>query len=243
MRTKKVAYNGSKGDYVVKVYDASGSELSDYLIDRLADSGMFILCRADISKEEITDEFIRDHIEFDGNEDRMGAALYITADFSDKILEGRTSEALTMYVLSDDARTDAFESELTLQLSRMTTFRAGASGETELVEGLKSIDDMNPKKDVISVDTNKTTKLTEEQINQKAQMGYAFSFLTLGFVFVGFFVASGVIKEQKNGVFTRSKSFEDQHTYIFYFEVCICIFGIGADDRSSRCMQLHAGYE
>ncbi len=200
---EKVAYNGSKGDYVVKIYDASGSELSDYLIDRLADSGMFILCRADISEEEITDEFIRDHIEFDGNEDRMGAALYITADFSDKILEGRTAEALTMYVLSDDARTDAFESELTLQLSRMTTFRSGATGEKELVEGLKSIDDMNPKKDVISVDTNKTTKLTEEQINQKAQMGYAFSFLTLGFVFVGFFVASGVIKEQKNGVFTR----------------------------------------
>lgn len=200
---EKVAYNGSKGDYVVKIYDASGSELSDYLIDRLADSGMFILCRADISGEEITDEFIRDHIKFDGNEDRMGAALYIKADFSDKILEGRTAEALTMYVLSDDARTDAFESELTLQLSRMTTFRAGAAGEKELVEGLKSIDDMNPKKDVISVDTNKTTKLTEEQINQKAQMGYAFSFLTLGFVFVGFFVASGVIKEQKNGVFTR----------------------------------------
>lgn len=200
---EKVAYNGSKGDYVVKIYDASGSELSDYLIDRLADSGMFILCRADISEEEITDEFIRDHIEFDGNEDRMGAALYITTDFSDKILEGRAAEALTMYVLSDDARTDAFESELTLQLSRMTTFRAGATGEKELVEGLKSIDDMNPKKDVISVDTNKTTKLTEEQINQKAQMGYAFSFLTLGFVFVGFFVASGVIKEQKNGVFTR----------------------------------------
>ena len=34
-------------------------------------------------------------------------------------------------------------------------------------------------------------------------MGYAFSFLTLGFVFAGFFVANGVIKEQKNGVFTR----------------------------------------
>ena len=28
---EKVAYNAEKGDYVVKVYDASGSELSDYL--------------------------------------------------------------------------------------------------------------------------------------------------------------------------------------------------------------------
>jgi len=200
---EKVAYYGSKGDCVIKIYDASGSELSDYLIDRLADSGMFILCRADISGEENIDEFIQNHIEFDGNEDRMGAALYITSDFGKKILDGKTAEALTMYVLSDDARIDAFESELTLQLSRMDSFRVGAEGEKELVEGLKNIDDMNPKKDIVSVDTNKARKLTEEQINQKAQMGYAFSFLTLGFVFAGFFVASGVIKEQKNGVFTR----------------------------------------
>ena len=200
---EKVAYYGSKGDCVIKIYDASGSELSDYLIDRLADSGMFILCKTDISGEENIDEFIQNHIEFDGNEDRMGAALYITSDFGKKILDGKTAEALTMYVLSDDARIDAFESELTLQLSRMDSFRIGAEGEKELVEGLKYIDDMNPEKDVISVDTNKARKLTEEQINQKAQMGYAFSFLTLGFVFVGFFVASGVIKEQKNGVFTR----------------------------------------
>ncbi len=200
---EKVAYYGSKGDCVIKIYDASGSELSDYLIDRLADSGMFILCKTDISGEENIDEFIQNHIEFDGNEDRMGAALYITSDFGKKILDGKTAEALTMYVLSDDARIDAFESELTLQLSRMDSFRIGAEGEKELVEGLKYIDDMNPEKDVISVDTNKARKLTEEQINQKAQMGYAFSFLTLGFVFAGFFVASGVIKEQKNGVFTR----------------------------------------
>lgn len=200
---EKVAYYGSKGDCVIKIYDASGSELSDYLIDRLADSGMFILCKTDISGEENIDEFIQNHIEFDGNEDRMGAALYITSDFGKKILDGKTAEALTMYVLSDDARIDAFESELTLQLSRMDSFRAGAEGEKELVEGLKNIDDMNPKKDIVSVDTNKARKLTEEQINQKAQMGYAFSFLTLGFVFAGFFVASGVIKEQKNGVFTR----------------------------------------
>lgn len=200
---EKVAYYGSKGDCVIKIYDASGSELSDYLIDRLADSGMFILCKTDISGEENIDEFIQNHIEFDGNEDRMGAALYITPDFGKKILDGKTAEALTMYVLSDDARIDAFESELTLQLSKMDSFRVGAEGEKELVEGLKNIDDMNPKKDIVSVDTNKARKLTEEQINQKAQMGYAFSFLTLGFVFAGFFVASGVIKEQKNGVFTR----------------------------------------
>ncbi len=200
---KKVAYNAEKGDYVVKIYDASGSELSEYLLDRLANSGMFILCRADLSKETVTDEFMKKHIDFDGHEDRMGSALYIPADFDEKIMDGKLSEALTMYVLSDDERTEAFENELTLQLSRMEAMRSYAGETDELLDGLKKADDLSPEKEVVSVSAGKGRTLTAEQTNQKAQMGYAFSFLTLGFVFAGFFIANGTIKEQKNGVFTR----------------------------------------
>ncbi len=199
----KVAYNAEKGDYVVKIYDASGSELSDYLIDRLADSGMFILCRADLSDMAVTDEYMKEHIEFDGHEDRMGSALYIPADYDEKIMEGKMDEALIMYVLSDDERTEAFESELKLHLSRMNAMRSYAAGEDELLDGLKKVDDLSPEKEVVSVSGGKGRNLTAEQTNQKAQMGYAFSFLTLGFVFAGFFVANGTIKEQKNGVLTR----------------------------------------
>ncbi|MBR3042784.1 MAG: ABC transporter permease, partial [Eubacterium sp.] len=200
---KKVAYNAEKGDYVVKIYDASKSKLSDYMIDRLANSGMFILCRADISDKEVTDEYIKDHIDFDGHEDRMGAALYIPADYDEKVMAGKMSEAVIMYVLSDDERTEAFENELTLQLSRMDAMRRYSAKADELVEGLKKADDMSPEKKVVSVSGGKGRTLTAEQTNQKAQMGYAFSFLTLGFVFAGFFIANGAIKEQKNGVFTR----------------------------------------
>ena len=200
---KKVAYNAEKGDYVVKIYDASKSKLSDYMIDRLANSGMFILCRADISDKEVTDEYIKDHIDFDGHEDRMGAALYIPADYDEKVMAGKMSEAVIMYVLSDDERTEAFENELTLQLSRMEAMRSYSAKADELVEGLKKADDMSPEKKVVSVSGGKGRTLTAEQTNQKAQMGYAFSFLTLGFVFAGFFIANGAIKEQKNGVFTR----------------------------------------
>ena len=116
---EKVAYYAEKGEYVVKVYDASDSEMSNYLLDRLANSGMFILCRADISKQEVTDEFLKNRIDLDGHEDRMGSALYIPADFDKKVMNGEYTSALIMYVLSDDARTDALENELNLQLSRM----------------------------------------------------------------------------------------------------------------------------
>ena len=207
---EKVAYHGSNGEYVVKVYDASGSELSDYLLDRLSNSGLFVLCRVDLSEKEISEGFINKHIDLDGHEDRMGAALYIAADFDDKILEGQVSDALKMYVLSDDARTDALENELTLQLARLgAVLNGAASSEADsldaasVVKSLKAVDEMSPEKEVISISGKNDRNLTNKQVNQKSVLGYAFSFLTLGFVFAGFFIANGAIQEQKNGVYTR----------------------------------------
>ena len=199
----KVAYYSSNGEYVVKVYDASGSELSDYLVDRLANSGMFVLCRVDLSGKDIDDKFINEHLDLDGHEDRMGASLYIPEDFDEKILDGNVAEALTMYVLSDDARNDALESELALQLSRLETTSIYAANEGDIVETLEKVDDMCPEKEVVSVSGSEERSLTAAQVNQKANLGYAFSFLTLGFVFAGFFIANGAIQEQKNGVITR----------------------------------------
>ena len=199
----KVAYYSTNGEYVVKVYDASGSELSDYLVDRLANSGMFVLCRVDLSGKDIDDKFINEHLDLDGHEDRMGASLYIPEDFDEKILDGNVAEALTMYVLSDDARNDALESELALQLSRLETTSIYAANEGDIVETLEKVDDMSPEKEVVSVSGSEERSLTMAQVNQKANLGYAFSFLTLGFVFAGFFIANGAIQEHKNGVITR----------------------------------------
>ena len=48
-----------------------------------------------------------------------------------------------------------------------------------------------------------SVELTEKQINQHTQIGYAFAFITLGFLFCGVCVAHSVIEEQNNKVFTR----------------------------------------
>ena len=42
----KVAYHGGKGKYVVKVYDAAESELSEYLLNKITKSGIVLVCRA-----------------------------------------------------------------------------------------------------------------------------------------------------------------------------------------------------
>ena len=188
---EKVSYNGAKGAYAIKVYDASMGRMSDRLLENIADAGMFMICRADVSELTVDEAYMKERIEFDGFEDRMGAAMYIPADFDEKVSDGNYAEALTLYILSDDKRGEALESELRYQLCMLN--------EPEAINIMDNI----PQKKVVTVAGSSERNLTTEQNNQKSQMGYAFSFMTLGFVFCGFFVAYNSIKEQKNGVLTR----------------------------------------
>ncbi|MBR5420474.1 MAG: ABC transporter permease [Lachnospiraceae bacterium] len=204
---EKIAYNGGKGEYTVKVYDASAGTLSERLLNELVGSGLFVICRADISDRAVTDEYINEHIKNDGFEDRMGAAVYIPSGFDEKLLKGDVDNALKVYALSDDKREDALVSEIALQLSLMKGIveRSGADEMTaaDLLEKLNDAEEKLPAKQAVTVAGGSNSLLTQEQNDQKAKLGYAFVFMTLAFVFCGFFVAFTSITEQKNGVLTR----------------------------------------
>ena len=207
---QKMAYYGGKGEFVVKVYDASHDKLSEALLTRLAKCGMFLICRVDISDENIADmnEYMEAHLEKDGYQDRMGAALLITPEFSEKIMEKNASEALKMYILSDDERSEALHTEIEFLLSEMEAFKGqgaltGVVTSEDVARALDAADEYMPEKELVTVSGSNGRSLTVQQTNQKSQMGYAFAFMTLGFVFCGIFVAHTSIKEQKNGVFTR----------------------------------------
>ena len=118
---------------------------------------------------------------------------------------------MRIYILSDDSRSEVLESELKLQFSRMERFRqfmtenavSGESYSADLLQAMRDTDEQLPEKQTVAVAGGEGRILSYEQNNQKSRMGYAFVFMTLGFVFCGFFVAYTSIKEQKNGVFTR----------------------------------------
>ena len=191
----KVAYNGGKGEFVIKVYDASKSEMSEYLLNKLAKTGMFLVCRVDLSEQAVAEDFMDKHLERDGFEDKMGAAIYIPADFDEQVKSGNMDKAIKLYVLSNDRRESVLESELTLQLGRME--------QSPSIDTLQAMDDQLPEKELVAVAGGTERELTQKQTNQRSQIGYAFAFMTLCFVFCGIFIAHAAIKEQKNGVFTR----------------------------------------
>ncbi|MCR5249470.1 MAG: ABC transporter permease [Lachnospiraceae bacterium] len=207
---EKIAYNSGKGEYTVKVYDASAGALSDKLLNELVSSGMFVICRANISSVADADAFVAERIKTDAFEDRMGAALYIPSGFDEKILNGDANNAVRAYVLSDDKREDALIAEIDLQLSTMSgiaelckAYGADDLDAAGLLEKIREAEENMPEKQKLTVAGGGSSLLTHEQNNQKAKMGYAFVFMTLASVFCGFFVAYTSITEQKNGVLTR----------------------------------------
>ena len=194
----KVAYNGGKGEYLIKVYDASGSKISEGLLSSLAKSGLYLVSRVDMtdSKDDnvFSDDFISRHMESDGFEDRMGSAIYIYPGFEEGKTADELAELIKVYALSDDKRTEALESDIEYYISEAALY-----GESFI----DAVNDAYAQKEVVSIEGSAGRNLTSDQVNHKTQMGYAFAFMTLGFVFCGIFVAHTAIKEQKNGVYTR----------------------------------------
>lgn len=201
--SNKAVYNGNTFAYIIKVYDGSGTELSEYLLERLAAMGMFSVCRYDVRK--LTGEEVEQQAEKDAFDDRAGTLLYIKKDFEKDILAGDYQSAIQVYSVSDDERWDLFETELTEALSQihsMAEFAGADSGKT--VEMLEQIEDEIPQKSIVNLTGKKDVALTEEKVDQKSLIGYAFAIITLGFLFCGVFVAHTVIEEQNNKVYTRA---------------------------------------
>ena len=224
---EKVAYFNGKGKCVIKVYDASKDELSEYMLNKIQQSGLFQVCRVylpDLDNDKF-DDLIKERLEVDGSNDRMGAAMFIRPGFAANLNGSENLEAFALYKLSEDSRTDILENEIRTILTKMGSQLVSHSGNVAgTLNALESIDEMIPKKKTVALNTADKNTLTLEQTNQKSRMGYALAILTLGYVFGGIFVAHICINEQKDCVFTRIKLAGMGMTEYFFSKILAVVF-------------------
>ena len=200
--TEKAVYVGDTSACIIKVYDASKSELSDFVLNQIAANGMFSVCRADV--RGMSEENALADAKKDAYDDRVGMILYLKEDFDKAILEGKWEDGVQLYVVSEDERQELFITEFTDLLARIKKVQALVGDDIiVMLETLTKIQDNLPEKKVESFVGKEEVALTKEQVNQRTQIGYAFAFITLGFLFCGVCVAHSVIEEQNNKVFTR----------------------------------------
>jgi len=199
---EKAVYVGDTSAFIVKVYDASGSDLSEYMLNNMVETGMFSVCRCDVS--DMTEEAVLTQAKKDAFDDRAGVLLYLKEDFEQSVFTDIPEKGMQIYVVSEDERLELFETELTNLLGEMKQAKTVVGEDSSaMIEMLDSIAEKMPEKKIISLVGKDEVELTKEQVNQKAQIGYAFAVITLGFLFCGVCVAHTVIEEQNNKVFTR----------------------------------------
>ena len=211
--TDKVAYyNTGIGMIVIKVYDASESDLAKYFLDSLSKNGMFKLLRVDA--KGMDDAAFKERLKADGYDDRMNAAVFIKENFNDEMMNGHSEKAFEIDLLSDDGRNALFETEAgniskkimsAYDTVKMTSDGRPAADTDAVLTVLSRMDENLPTKEVVSVSDTTKRKLSQEQSKQKTMIGYVFAFLTLGFVLCGTMVSHTVISEQKEQVLVRVK--------------------------------------
>lgn len=199
---QKAVYLGDTSKCIIKVYDASHTELSEYVLKQLAATDMFSVCRADVSA--MTEQEVSQNAKQDAFDDRAGMLVYLKKDFDEAVIKGDWGQAVKLYHVSEDERQEILKTELTDLFAELRQAQTVTGGDvTACLEVLKGIEKQLPKKKLVSLAGSKGVVLTGRQVNQKSQIGYAFAIITLGFLFCGVCVAHSVIEERNNKVYTR----------------------------------------
>lgn len=199
--TEKAVYLGDTSACIIKVYDASNTGLSEYVLKQMAGIGMFSVCHASVSG--LTEEEVGKIAKKDAFDDRAGLLLYLKKDFDEAVLKGDWKQGIQLYAVSEDERQKFFLSELADLFARIKQVQGMAGDDPAgIMEALTKMQDMLPEKEIVNLAGKEKVELTQTQINQYTQIGYAMAFITLGFLFCGVCVAHSVIEEQNNKVFT-----------------------------------------
>lgn len=200
--TQKAVYLGDTSQYIVKVYDASRTDLSEYVLETLSQKGLFSVCRCDVS--DMTEQEVESQAKKDAYDDRAGVLWYLKEEFDTAVFDGDLEAGMQMYVVSEDDRQELFETELVNLLENVKQVQTVVGEDSDaIIEMLDAIMNQVPEKRVVSLAGKDDIELSRKQSDQRARIGYAFAIITLGFLFCGVCVAHTVIEEQNNKVFTR----------------------------------------
>lgn len=188
--------------YKIKVLDNSGSDLSEYMLESLAEAGMFSVCR--YKAEDMSEKQARAQAKKDGYNDRIEVVLYVSKNFDKAVMNGIWEDAMQLYYVSNDDRRELFEESLTEILGVLQSVSLQSGGDQEMLsELLKAMDIESPDKRVVAVGGTEDIIQDKELQGCSDRMGYSFAILALGFAFCGVCIAYTVIEEQQNKVYTR----------------------------------------
>lgn len=222
----------------VKVYDYSESNMSSYLLDKLAQTNTYKLYKVNTdkgAKKESYEEILKGSKKL-MESSTVRAILYIPEDF-EELIHIEDKSPVMIIKGYDDSRIELLQSNIEWYCSKIQIANQVAIENGEKVETvLQRITQEELKKEVIVLEDEGSVVLTEEQQHNRSKIGYALTFLTVSFVFSGVFIVDILIKEKANRSINRIKlSLTTNRCYIIV-KLClilltaiiqVIVFGIG----------------
>ncbi len=202
MKTEnKMILNVTNSKINVKIYDCSNSELSEYIIQELANTGAYHIYR--YKSEAIDIEEVREKALYSANRNVVAAIIYIPASFEAEILSGDDSN-IVLFDATKDGRIELLETNLKAYLQTLYQYRAAVGNDkATLLDLLNTTIENAPLKEIVSIEVGDDLNLTADQMGMSSSIGYSIAFLTISSLFCGIFIASTVIEERNNRVFNR----------------------------------------
>lgn len=186
---------------LVKIYDNSNSELSDYIVQELAGSGIFRVFR--YNKEVVDLQSARAESIDSAGKSNIGAVVYIPEDFETNLLSGGTGN-LSILEITSDGRNTLLNSNVNTYIDFMMQAAATTDYDKSALDTLLSeLKASKLDKQIKSVEVGNNVTLTSLQNRQSTRIGYSIAALTMGFLFCGIFIADITVKERNNKVYNR----------------------------------------
>lgn len=186
---------------VIKIYDCSQTELSEYIVKELANTGSYQIYR--YKSEALTINEAKEKALASSNGNILDAVIYIPADFESALLGGKESN-ITLFEATHDGRIELIRHNMDTFLQSICRYGAAAGYDKEAVLNLlRTSVNHEVKKETVNIEVGASINLTAKQQLKSSCIGLSLSFLTISFLFSGVFIAATVIEERQNRVFNR----------------------------------------
>lgn len=222
----------------VKVYDYSESDVSSYLLQKLAQTNsykLYLVNNSEISEKKSYEDILKE-TKKTIESSTIRAILFIPEDFLDAINRGEESPVKIIKGY-DDSRIELLQSNIEWYCSKIQdASKEAIKYGDDVGTVLNKMSEEELEKKVITLKYKDSVVLTEKQQKDRWRIGYALTFLIISFVFSGVFIVDILIKENENGSVNRIKlSLTTNRCYIIV-KLClvlltaiiqVIVFGVG----------------
>lgn len=200
--TERICYDAKQSMLPVKVYDSTNSSVGMTLAEQLAEAGIFQVFYCNTADEGVKE--IESSIDRTVKNDRLGAVIYLTAEFLPELNEGKMKTGIRLYNADTDERNELLEHTLQQIVGSYIGEAAQITEGTDLNQALAQAKSSRPSlKQVIISPMAEEAKLNYAQNNQLHRIGYVLAIVTISFLFSGVIIADTVIQERQYKVFHR----------------------------------------